>query len=111
MGVGIKEKVSTRVYQISIMLISFSLSFLGQFYWQIIAKNLKDFERSECSGENFYQLDDAWVDHLLPMNYKLGKMNCYCQQMYNTYGDAGYKIIFDDNIQHCRSWYNVWFQN
>lgn len=98
MEVGIRQKTYNRIYSISVMLLSLTFSYLGQFYWQIIAKSLKDLERSECSGENFFEQDDAWVDHLLPMTYKLGKMNCYCQQMFETYGEPGYKIIFADSL-------------
>ena len=45
------------------------------------------------------------------MEYKLGKMNCYCQHMYNTYGDSGYKLIFADGEQYCRQWFNAYSQN
>lgn len=96
MGVGMVEKIKNRVYTISMLPISLAFCYVGQYYWQRIAKSLKDLERSECLPGELFDMDDAWIDHLLPMEYKLGKMNCYCQHMYTTYGDSGYKLIFAD---------------
>lgn len=55
----------------------------------------------------FYELDHAQADVLLPLAEKLGTMNCYCHQMFITYGEPGYNMIFPDGNQYCKEWHNT----
>ena len=64
--------------------------------------------KSDCSGEDLYNIDAALVDEDRPTLYNIGLMNCYCDQMYKLYDDAALKIIFYDGEQYCKDWYNAY---
>ena len=71
-------------------------SYIGQYYWQFIAKSLKDFRKSECSAEDLFTNDEVWLDHMQPNTYQLGQMDCYCEQLFELYGEKAYLMLFAD---------------
>ena len=58
--------------------------------------------RSDCSGQNFYVIGDAFKDHLLDDDKQQGMMECYCEQMYETYGERALNILFEDGERYCQ---------
>lgn len=42
-----------------------------------------------------------------PNVYQLGQMDCYCEQLYDLYGDKAYTILFADGLQHCKDWASI----
>ena len=64
--------------------------------------------KSDCSGEDFYNIDTALTDSERPRQYMIGLMNCYCDQMYKLYGDPALKITFYDGKQYCKEWHNAY---
>ena len=86
---------------------SLIFSYCGQFYWQFIAKSLKDFRKSECSNEDLFTNDEVWLDYMQPNTYQLGQMDCYCEQLYRLYGESAYAILFADGQQHCKDWASI----
>lgn len=95
------------VVVVLIMMVSFG----GQYYLSNLEKDLVDIVRSDCSGESRYDIDQAFVDHYVAHKYRQGLMNCYCQQMYDQYQEAGLKVIFADGKQYCKEWYYTWVQS
>jgi hypothetical protein len=61
-----------------IVMILFLISFGGQYYLSNLEKDLVDIVRSDCSGEDLYDIDKAFVDHYVEQKYRQGLMNCYC---------------------------------
>lgn len=82
-------------------------SYIGQYYWQFIAKSLKDFRKSECSAEDLFTNDEVWLDHMQPNTYQLGQMDCYCEQLFELYGEKAYLMLFADGEQHCKDWASI----
>ena len=67
--------------------------------------------RSDCQGEDFYDIDTTLADFKRPAIYNLGMMNCYCSQMYESYGKAALKMLFYDNEQYCKTWFDSFEQS
>jgi hypothetical protein len=102
-----KQHILGFIVVFAIMAISFS----GQYYLSNIEKDLVDMARSDCSGESQYDIDKAFGDYYAAPQQRQGLMNCYCQQMYDKYQEAGLKIIFADGNQYCKDWYYTWVQS
>lgn len=54
-------------------------------------------------------MDRAWLDDQKQDRYKLGEMNCYCNQIYDLYGANGLKVLFPDGQKYCLDWYDSYF--
>ena len=90
------QKMKNRVLTAIAMVICLIISYSGHYYFQRIAKDLDEFEKSECSGTDWVFIDKAYSDHVQPRQYQLGEMNCYCNQMLDIYGITGLNVIFED---------------
>ena len=96
-----------RAYVINAVFWTIFFSYCGQYYWQFIAKTLKQFKKSECGAEELFTNDEVWLDFVEPNMYQLGQMDCYCAKLHTLYGDSAYNILFADGLQHCKDWSNV----
>jgi hypothetical protein len=38
-------------------------SYWGQYYGYALQKNLQSYQKSDCTGESFYDIDKAWTDY------------------------------------------------
>jgi hypothetical protein len=87
-----KSRVFTAVF------FTLIFSYIGQYFWQNIAKSLKDFKKSECGADELFTNDEVYLDFLEPNTYQLGQMDCYCSALHDLYGDAAYTILFGDGL-------------
>lgn len=104
-GVSQMQKMYNRVVTASVMVVCLLISYGGHYYFQRIAKDLKEFEKSECSGTDWVTIDRAFSDHSRPRQYQLGEMNCYCQNILEIYGSSALNILFEDGEQYCKTWH------
>ena len=58
--------------------ICLAISYIGHYYFQRVAKDLAEFDKSECTDSDWVSIDSAYWDFVRPRQYELGKMNCYC---------------------------------
>jgi hypothetical protein len=72
------QKMKNRIVTALVMIICLIISYSGHYYFQRIAKDLEEFEKSECSGSEWVTVDRAFADFSRPRDYQLGEMNCYC---------------------------------
>lgn len=87
-----------RAYVINAVFWTIFFSYCGQYYWQFIAKTLKQFKKSECGAEELFTNDEVWLDFVEPNMYQLGQMDCYCAKLHTLYGDSAYNILFADGL-------------
>ena len=82
----------------------------GMMYLQYSEKEVMLMRKSDCQGEEYYDLETTLADFRRPTIYNLGMMNCYCKEMYSSYGKPGLKMLFEDNQQYCKTWFNLFEQ-
>lgn len=80
-GVSDAQKIEHRILTIVTMIICLAISYIGHYYFQRVAKDLQEFDVSECSDSDWVKIDSAYYDFVRPKQYELGQMNCYCQQI------------------------------
>ena len=108
LGVSLGQKWKYRIMSFCLIFLTLAVSFVGQYYFQRIEKSEIDLMKSDCQGEVWFTQDHAWIDNKREPYHQLGLMNCYCQQMYDLYGEPGTKIIFPDGQQYCKDWFTVY---
>jgi len=87
---------------LSISLMLFAVCFYFYLQTAYLERTKVDLNLSTC-GEPFYTTMAAWDD--MRSEEPQGYLNCFCKQMYASYGNHGMKILFDDGVQHCQQWY------
>ena len=68
-----------------VILMVFITSYFGLWGIQLFERLNNNWVRSDCSGNEYYTIDNAFEDFMLPQSKQQGLMECYCQQMYETY--------------------------
>ena len=87
------------------------ISFVGHWYLSQLQKDFSNLQRSDCSAESYYDIDMAWIDQKFTSEEnQQGILHCYCNQMYDQYGQAALKILFPDGEQYCKDWYRIFVQ-
>jgi len=71
-------------------------------FWEsaVYEKLRTEYIKSDCNGLDYYSEKAAYEDFQLPKTQQQGLMHCYCQQMYDMYGDKALKILFQDGITY-----------
>ena len=73
-----KLKMFLKIYSVAFFI--FVLSFAGFWGIQLFEKLRNVYVMSDCSGNEFYTMDEAFTDYLLPRNGQMqGMMGCYCK--------------------------------
>lgn len=109
LGVHLHQKCCNWLLVMLVMLLIFIVNFWGQVYFQLVEKSMIDVIKSDCQGEDYYNIDNVLADYKRPEKYMLGEMHCYCKAMYQDYGMPGLKILFADGEQYCKEWYETIF--
>lgn len=91
-----------------VILLVFATSYFGLWGIQLFERLNNNWVKSDCSGNEYYTIDSAFEDHLLPLSKQQGLMECYCQQMYKTYNQQALKILFEDGEAYCKEWFIVY---
>lgn len=65
-GIRMWSNIYNRAFVFTAVVGTLIFSYCGQYYWQFIAKSLKDFRKSECSVEDIFANDEVWLDYLKP---------------------------------------------
>jgi hypothetical protein len=83
-GEPFKSKVQRCFKAYSVSVIIFAVTFFGFWAIQLFEKLRWSWVLSDCSGNDWYWIDDAFEDYSKPHkeNQMQGLMECYCEQMY-----------------------------
>jgi len=63
-GISMGSNIYNRAFVFTAVVGTLIFSYCGQYYWQFIAKSLKDFRKSECSNKDLFANDEVWLDFL-----------------------------------------------
>lgn len=64
--------------------------------------------KTDCTGNEFFTIDNAYADFMLPEDEQQGLIYCYCNQQFEKYGTRSLGILFEDGEQYCKEWYTVY---
>ena len=102
LGTPLAKVIRNQVSFAAVSFVVLSASYFGLYsihYFEYL-RNL--WVRSDCTGQSYYAIDDAFNDHLLDDDKQQGLMECYCEQIYETYGDRALNILFEDGERYCQ---------
>jgi hypothetical protein len=65
-----------------VIIIVFAVSFFGLWGIQLFEKLYNKWVKTDCTGNEFFTIDNAYTDFMLPEQDQQGLIYCYCNQMY-----------------------------
>jgi hypothetical protein len=80
LGTPIYKKLGRWIGTGSVIFIVLIISFFGLWGIALFEKLNNRWVRSDCSGNEYYSIDYAFEDYLLPESKQQGLMDCYCAQ-------------------------------
>ena len=80
----------------------FAVSFYVYLQTAYLERKRFTLDNGTCQ-EPFYSTESAWND--MRSDQPQGFMDCFCKQMFSSYGEHGMKVLFEDGQQHCQDWY------
>jgi hypothetical protein len=79
LGTPVAKKASRWTANLMVIIFVLAASYFGLWGISRFENLYKHVVKSDCSGNEYFKIDNAYADHLLEENDQQGLINCYCE--------------------------------
>ena len=82
LGTPASKKAKRFSLNFMVIIAVFAVSFFGLWGLQLFERLFNKWVKTDCTGNEFFTIENAYSDFLLPEDEQQGLIYCYCDQMY-----------------------------